>query len=322
MKGKQFMKRHAGMLSIYGVCFAALFLLIALVPKFGTMENILNVIKQSAYIAIPAVGLTMVMVQGGIDLSVGGIISLAGVVNGMLIMKGFPVGISFIITLIGCAVFGLLNGWVVASIKVPPFIATYTVSEIASGIALIIGNGKAIGPFKNDAYTCIGNGKLAGIPIPDLVIILVAAVGIILLSHTAFGNRIYAVGNNPMVVKQEGLSVAKIKIWTYIICAVCAGISGLLLSARMSSASPVQGDGYQLKCVASCIIGGVSMNGGSGKVFNSVLGAFFIAVLSNALNMMAVDPFIQNLVLGAVIIIVVAISMSVNRRADERRRAY
>ncbi len=309
------MKRHAGMLSIYGVCFAALFLLIALVPKFGTMENILNVIKQSAYIAIPAVGLTMVMVQGGI-------ISLAGVVNGMLIMKGFPVGISFIITLIGCAVFGLLNGWVVASIKVPPFIATYTVSEIASGIALIIGNGKAIGPFKNDAYTFIGNGKLAGIPIPDLVIILVAAVGIILLSHTAFGNRIYAVGNNPMVVKQEGLSVAKIKIWTYIICAVCAGISGLLLSARMSSASPVQGDGYQLKCVASCIIGGVSMNGGSGKVFNSVLGAFFIAVLSNALNMMAVDPFIQNLVLGAVIIIVVAISMSVNRRADERRRAY
>ena len=322
MKMKQFIRERRSVMLVYCACLTAFLILVALVPKFGTMENVLNVIKQSAYIAIPAVGLTMVMIQGGIDLSVGGVISLAGVVNGMLLMRGVPVWLGFVLALTACALFGLLNGVIVARVKVPPFIATYTVGEIAGGIALVIGNGKAIGPFKNDLYTFIGNGKLLGIPIPGLVIVLVAAVGIVLLSHTAFGNRVYAVGNNPMVVGQEGLSVAKIKIYTYILCAVCAAISGLLLSARMSSASPVQGDGYQLKCIAACIIGGVSMNGGSGRVFNSVLGAFFIAVLSNALNMLAVDPFIQNLVLGAVILIVVAISLAVNQRADERCRAY
>ncbi len=322
MNVKRFLAERKSAIGVYAVCLAIFLILMALVPNFGTIENILNVIKQSAYIAIPAVGLTMVMIQGGIDLSVGGMISVAGVINGVLIMRGVPVFAGFLLTIAACALLGLVNGLVIARIKVPPFIATYTVGEIAGGIALVIGNGRSIGPFKNALYSFIGNGRLLGIPIPDLIILLVALAGMLLLSHTAFGNRVYAVGNNPTVVQQEGLSVERIKIYTYILCAICSAISGLLLSARMSSASPVQGDGYQLKCVAACIIGGVSMNGGSGKVFNSVLGAFFIAALSNALNMMAVDPFLQNLALGTIIIIVVAVSLEFTRRASERQRAY
>lgn len=315
-------KKHSGTLAMYGACIALFLLLVLFVPGFGTSDNILNVIKQSAYIAIPAVGLTMVMIQGGTDLSVGGIISVAGVINGALIMRGVSVGVGFIVAIAVSLLFGLCNGYVVAKIKIPPFIATYTVGEIASGVALILGNGKAIGPFKNETYSYIGNGSILGIPIPDILIVVIAIIGTIILAHTSFGNRVYAVGNNPMVVAQEGLNVANIKIITYIISAVCACISGFLLSARMSSASPVQGDGYQLKCIAACIIGGVSTTGGSGKVFNSVIGAFFITVLSNVLNMLAIDPFLQNLILGIVIIIVVAISIGLNRRADELRKAY
>lgn len=316
------MKKHKSSLAGYGACIAIFLLLILFVPGFGTSDNVFNVIKQSAYIAIPAVGLTMVMIQGGIDLSVGGVMSAAGLINGALIMRGVPVGVGFIVTVLACMVLGFCNGIVVSRIKVPPFIATYTVGEIASGIALILGNGKAIGPFKNETYSYIGNGMIFHVPIPDILIVVVAIIGTIILAHTAFGNRIYAVGNNPMVVSQEGLSVANIKMWTYVISSICAAISGFLLSARMSSASPVQGDGYQLKCIASCVIGGVAMTGGSGKVFHSVIGAFFIATLSNVLNILAIDPFLQNLILGIVIITVVAVSIAINRRADELRKAY
>lgn len=314
--------KRFGTKAAYGAIAVAFVLLVLFVPGFGSKDNVLNVIKQSAYIAIPAVGLTFVMVQGGIDLSLGGMMSVSGAINGFMLMRNVPVFAAFFITVAICILFGLLNGVIVAKIKIPPFIATYTVGEIASGIALIIGNGKAIGPFKNKLYSYIGNGTILSVPIPDWMIVIFAIIGTIILSHTAFGNRVYAVGNNPTVVAQEGLSVAKIKIWTFVISAICACVSGFLLSARMSAASPVQGDGYQLKCIASCVIGGVSMSGGSGKAVNSVIGAFFIAVLSNVLNMLAIDPFIQNIILGVVIITVVVISIQLNIRASERRRAY
>lgn len=291
---------------------------ILLVPHFGKLTNLLNIIKQSSYIAIPAVGLTMVLIIGDIDLSVGNVISLSGVVNGSLLINGVPLPVAMLMTLLISALFGLLKGVVISKILVPSFICTFVVGQIASGFALLLTNGGTINEFNSPAYKFMGTGKILSIPVPDLFVLLFALVGWIILAKLPIGNRIYAIGNNELVVKQEGLDTDRIRIFVHILTTICAGFSGILLSARLSAASPVQGNTYQLDCIAACVIGGVSMNGGKGKAINSVLGAIFLSAIRNCLNLLKLASYLQNLIIGVLIVGLVVFSVNVLEKSADK----
>lgn len=295
----------------------------SLIPNFLTWDNIMNVLKQSAYTCIPVVGLTFIMIINGIDLSISGVIALSGVITVYMVMQGFPVWLGFTISISVGTLIGALNGLLISRFKTPPFICTYAVGQVASGIALMITQGNTIGPFRNDIYTFIGNGKVLNIPIPNIIMVAMALVGTFVLFRLPIGIHIRGLGNNETVIAQEGMNLTRLKIFAYASCGLCSAISGLLLSARLSSASAVQGDSYQLDCVASCIIGGIGLSGpGTGSVILAVIGGIFIGTMRNVLNLMAIHPFTQNVIVGSLLIALVVVSMYIRRKNMEADAEY
>lgn len=296
--------------SILLVGIAAIALLIAgsFIPYFYSANNLLNIIRQSSVVAICAVGVTMVIIVLGIDLSVGGIISFSAMVCGTLMKSGTNI---FICILAGAAVglaFGLFNGVMVAKLGVPPFITTLVVGQVAAGLALVLSNGGSIGGFP-ESYVFLGNGSFLGMPVSNYIMFVFVALGSLFMAKTKMGSRIYALGGNEMVVKQEGINTKKIKIIVYGISGLCAACGGILLSAQLDTVHPIQGEPYLLDTNAACVIGGVSLMGGEGKIYLAFVGAMVIGLVRNALNMLGMHPFYQNVIIGAIIIIVVAVSV-------------
>jgi len=287
------------------------------IPGFLTANNLLNVLRQSSVVGVSAVAVSMVIIIRGIDLSTGGVISLSGLLAGTLIIEGVPMPLALVITLVAGTVFGLVDGFVIARLHVPAFISTYVFGQIASSCALLLQNGLSIGGFPA-AYVFIGNGKIFSIPFADITLVLFAVAGFLVLSKTAFGNHIYALGHNDTVAREEGININRIKIIVFGLSGLCAAVGGILLSAQMDAAHPTSGDQYQLDTVAACIIGGVSMLGGEGRVESSVLGAYVISLLRNACNLLGLHPYVQNLVVGTIMIFIVGVSI-LNRRMRERR---
>jgi ribose transport system permease protein len=299
-----------------------LFILVGLmIPNFLSLDNILNVIRQSSIIAIGAVAMTMVIIIRGIDLSTSGIISLCGMITGMLILQGVDVPFAIGIGLFVGMLLGIVSGFIIASIGVPAFIATLVMGQVAQGFALILNNGRSIGGFA-ESFVFIGNGAFLGIPLSDLIMIAFLLIGIFIMVKTRIGNHIYALGNNETVVKHEGIHVNKLKIFVFGFSGLCAAAAGILLSAQLDTAHPTQGEPFLLDSIAACIIGGVSLMGGSGKVINSVIGALVIGFLRNALNLLGVHPFIQNVLIGSIIITVVAISIFNRNKKIAAARVY
>jgi ribose/xylose/arabinose/galactoside ABC-type transport system permease subunit len=288
--------------SLLGVAaFAAAGLL---VPHFLTPANLLNVVRQSSIIGIGAVGMTMVIVILGIDLSIAGLIALCPMVSGLLMLQGVPIVVSMMAGIIVGIVMGLFNGLMVAKLDVPPFITTLVVGQVSQGLALIMNNGRSIGGFPA-SYVHIGNGSVLGIPVSDLLLLMMMGIGIFITQFTPTGNRIYALGGNETVVRQEGISVDGLKLFVYAFSGFCASIAGILLSAQMDTVHPIQGDPYLLDTIAACVIGGVSLAGGEGRVAMAVVGALVIGSVRNVLDLLGVHPFFQNVLVGTIIILVV-----------------
>ena len=267
--------------------FAAVGLLI---PHFLTAANLLNVVRQSSIVGICAVGMTMVIVILGIDLSVAGLIALCPMVSGLLMLQGFPIVLSIIAGIIAGIAMGLFNGLMVAKLGVPPFITTLVVGQISQGLALIMNNGHSIGGFPA-SYVYLGNGSVLGIPVSDLLLIVMMAIGIFITQFTPTGNRIYALGGNETVVRQEGINVDGLKLFVYTFSGFCASIAGILLSAQLDTVHPIQGEPYLLDAIAACAIGGVSLAGGEGRVALAVAGALIIGSLRNVLDLLGFIPF-------------------------------
>ncbi|MDO4275800.1 MAG: ABC transporter permease [Eubacteriales bacterium] len=286
----------------------ALFAVICIfVPGFLSKANLLNVLRQASYTVIPAVALTMVIITSGINLSLGGIMSLAGVLGAILINKNLsPVVVFIIVGVMGIAC-GILNGYLIAQMRLPAFICTYTVGQIAAGLALLICNAKAVRVSDPD-FIAFGNARVFGVQLIIFIAAIFALGAWFLLHRTPFGIRVYALGNNETILRQEGISIVKLQIIIYSLSCLFSALCGVLLMARLGSGSPVQGEDYTLTCIAACVIGGVDMAGGYGRIPNTVVGSIIICIINNILNLLAINNNLQQIILGSLIIILVGMS--------------
>lgn len=299
-----------------------LFLIVgAQIPHFLTARNVLNVIRQSSIVSLVAYGMTMVIIVKGIDLSVGGIIACCAMISGLMMKGGCPVSVSVLMGLISGTVMGLFNGIMVEKLEVPAFITTLVVGQVANGFALMLNGGGSLGGFP-DSYVFMGNGSLLGMPVSNYITFFFCIVSALIMGRTRLGTYIYALGGNDQVVRQQGIRTAKINYFVFAFSGFCAAMAGILLSAQMNTVHPTQGGNYQLDAVAACVIGGVNMAGGEGKVYLSLIGALLIGFLRNGLNLYGLHPFYQNLVIGVIMIVIVAVSISSRNKKIEAARVF
>lgn len=284
-----------------------IFLIIVLIlgittPTFRKTVNIINVIKQASVNGILSMGMMLVIITGGIDLSVGSIVGLSGVCAALFAQSGSTGTIVPI--LVGIAVgllIGAVNGVGVTYGGIPPFIITLGTMSIARGLAQVISGGAPIINLA-ESFVNIASGSLFGIPLLPYYFVVIAVIFDFVLSKTVFGRRIYSIGGNSVASKVSGINVKTHLIVVYTISGICAGIGGVLMAARTSQGSPVMGTGYEMDAVTAVVVGGVSMSGGSGKCRNVVIGALFIAIIENALTIFGVDSNWKQVVKGIIII--------------------
>lgn len=303
-------------------------------PTFLTRENLVNVVNQNADIAIIAIGMTMVIITAGIDLSVGSLLAISAVVTAIAI-ESLTGPQSHLIVLLMCSLFGVLccagfglfNGLMVTWFHVPAFIVTLATLMIGRGLALIFavryqsrltggtteGTPEAI-QINAEAFSWLGNGETLGIPNPILLMLLLYVIAHYVMSQTAFGRYIYAVGGNPEAARLSGVPVKAVLIAVYVICATMAGIGGVLDASRFEGGRPNAGDLYELQVIAAVVVGGTSLAGGQGKIFGTLIGAMIIAVIQNGLNMAGVKSYEQKVVFGALILTAVILDQLKKRR--------
>ncbi|MGP4038553.1 ABC transporter permease [Gracilibacillus sp. D59] len=275
-------------------------------PDFLSTNNLMNVLRQTSTNMYLAIAMTMVIILGGIDLSVGSIIAVTGVVTTLLIaILGFPVWAGVLAGLLVGMLFGAFNGYVVATTIIPPFIVTLATMNIARGAAYVFSDGKPV-RVMSDSFNNIGSGYIGGVlPAPVLYLIIILIIAYFIMNKTKLGRYMYAVGGNPEAAKFAGINIKKIKIIAYTFSGLMAGVAGIVLSSRMFSGQPTAGDMAELDAIAAVVLGGTSMTGGAGKIGGTVIGALIIGVLSNGLNLMGVSSFWQYIVKGIVILIAV-----------------
>jgi ribose transport system permease protein len=230
-------------------------------------------------------------------------------------LAGFDLPASMAVGMLAGILLGLFNGLMVSKLAVPAFITTLVVGQISQGLALTMNGGSSIGGFP-DRFVFIGNGALAGVPLSDLLLLAFLGLGFFIQRFTALGNHIYALGGNEAVLRQEGLSASRLQFFVFGFSGFCAAVSGLLLSAQLDTVHPTQGDAYQLDAIAACIIGGVDLAGGRGSVPMAVVGALVIGCLRNGLNLLGIHPFMQNVFIGSIIIVIVYLSGTIHRQSE------
>jgi len=303
-------------LSRYGsvVMLAVLIVLMSVSSKeFMTVHNLTNVARQVSIFAIIGAGMTFVIITAGIDLSVGSIVALTACVAMTFIDRtemdflGIAVGI-----VIG-AICGAANGIVIARFRVPPFIATLAGLTVFRGLSLVITDGLPVIRFTG-SFRFIGQGMIGGIPVPVIIMIIVVVVMQIVLRRTAFGAYVYAVGGNEEAARLSGIKVGWIKFWSYVLCGFLTGISGMILMARLSSAQPAVGEGFELDAIAAVVLGGTSLMGGRGTVWSTLIGALVIGILGNGMNLMGVHSHYQLVAKGVLIVLAVLLDDYLKRR--------
>ena len=304
------------------VLFALVGAFAALSPAFLTPSNLTILVKHVAINAILAVGMTFVILSGGIDLSVGSVAGLAGIVAGGLIhtglvLRSFGVVVYFhtwlvvLIALLAGALVGVANGALVAHLKVAPFIATLGSLYVARGAALLISNGATFPNLAgkpdlgNTGLLWLGSGSLLGIPVPIWLMLLFGAAAAFVAARTPFGRQVYAVGGNERAAELSGVRVKRIKLAVYVISGICAAVVGLVIAAQLASAHPATGETFELNAIAAVVLGGTSLMGGRGSIGGSIIGAFVIGVLADGLILMGVSEFWQLVIKGLVIVVAV-----------------
>lgn len=273
---------------------------------FLTVDNILNVVRQVSITAIIAAGMTFVILTAGIDLSVGSILAVAGALSATVAVKTGSVFLAVIVALGVGAFFGWFNGMFITKGSIPPFITTLATMVLARGCVLVYTNGSPIAT-KSDSYNFIGKGYILGIPFPVIVLILLYIVCHIILKYTKFGRSVFSLGGNREATRLSGINISRVEILVYTISGLLAGLTGIILTARLGSAQPTAGEGYELDAIASVILGGTSLAGGQGAIFTTVIGAMILGVLDNILVLMNVNPFASNIVKGIVILLAVLV---------------
>jgi ribose transport system permease protein len=302
------------------VVLAALVLLMSLIaPNFNRVDNLLNIARSISVNAILAAGLTFVILTGGIDLSVGSIVAVAGVVAVVLAITGLPAPLAVLAGMIVGAACGLVNGALTAYLALAPFIVTLGTMTFLRGLAYTITAGQPI-VSSGLNFKDIGNGYLAGIPAPVIVMAVVYVVAWFLLERTRYGRHVYAVGGNAQAARLAGVRVDRITTSVYVIAGACAGLAGVIFAARVISAQPTAGTGYELDAIAAVVLGGTSLAGGRGRIIGTLVGSIILGILSTGLILLNVPFFRQLLIKGVVIILAVAIDSLKTRSLPFLRR--
>ncbi|WP_373100027.1 MULTISPECIES: ABC transporter permease [Pasteurellaceae] len=328
-------------ISKLGIGLVLVFMVIAMSfasNSFLSTHNILNILLQVSVICIIAVGMTYVILTGGIDLSVGSIVALSAVCLGLFVHKGmdwlgenpsesavvFVVILSVFGALLVGALCGYVNGFIIVYCKVTSFITTLGMMGIARGLALTLSDGKTIYNFP-DALRFFGNGKIAladnfSIPIPVIIALIVVIVSYYILTQTVFGRQVYALGGNREAVRLSGINVNKLEVKTYAINGLLAALGAVILVGRLNAAQPIAGTGYELDAIAATVIGGTSLIGGVGSVLSTAIGALIMGVLQNGLTLLNVTSYLQRLIIGLVIIL--AVFMDQIRRGEVSKQSF
>ncbi|SOH94941.1 ribose transport system permease protein [Monaibacterium marinum] len=298
-------------------------------PAFLSVNNGLTVLLQTSVIGLLAIGMTMVIITGGIDLSVGSVLALSGVIAGLLIKAGLPVAPAMVMGVVTGGVCGLMNGLIITKMRITPFVATLGMMMIARGIALQLTGAAPISRL-GEAFGWLGNGALfrlvemqdngfprvifPGIPYPAILLVIMAILGAYLLQRRQIGRHIFSVGSNEEAARLSGVNVDRTNIWAYTASGALAGLAGMVLMSRLVTVQPNEGVMYELDAIAASVIGGASLMGGVGSISGSMIGAFIIGVLRNGLNMAGTSAFIQQIIIGIVVIGAVYIDQIRNRK--------
>jgi ribose transport system permease protein len=282
-------------------------------PSFLTVSNITNVVRQVSYTAIAAVGMTMIIIIGEIDLSAGSLIAIAGLVAAYVFKATGSMALAVLAVIVVSAIVGIVNGVLVTKGKLPGFIATLAAMTILRGFAYIFTKGNPIA-VSDKKFLAVGTGYLGMIPIPVIIMVIIVALGIFLTNNTRFGRYIYAVGGNAEASKWSGLNVDKVKILVFLIMGVVTGISGLVVAARLGSGQPSAGTSFEMDCITAAVVGGTSMAGGKGTILGTVVGALIIGVLGNGMTLLDVNTYWQQVIKGVIIVIAVLIDTKTKKR--------
>ncbi|MEW5978352.1 MAG: ABC transporter permease [Acidobacteriota bacterium] len=293
--------------------FLFLFVLLSILsPYFLTLENLSSVARQTAVINIIAIGMTLVIIAGGIDLSVGSILAFSGICGTLLMERGLgPVPATFAGIVAGLLC-GSLNGLVITQFRVPPFIATLGSLGMIRGLTLLVTNGIPITDVPNE-FGRLGDGNLLyWIPVPLCILVVVALLMAYILRYTRLGRYAYAIGGNRESAYLSGINLTFNTLVVYTILGALTGLAGMIEASRLVTGQPTAGEGYELRVIAAVVIGGGSLSGGQGTVLGTTIGAFVMSLLSNGCNLLGISPFIQQILIGSIIVLAVA--------ADEYRR--
>ncbi|EPM7838832.1 ribose ABC transporter permease [Vibrio cholerae] len=292
---------------------ALLFLVVVvsfLNPNFFTVDNLLNILRQTSVNAIIAVGMTLVILTAGIDLSVGSVLALCGAFAATLVAMEVPVLIAVPTALLAGATLGAISGIIIAKGKVQAFIATLVTMTLLRGVTMVYTDGRPISTgFTDtaDTFAWFGTGYALGIPVPVWLMVVVFTGAWYLLNHTRFGRYVYAVGGNESATRLSGINVDRVKIGVYAICGLLAALAGIIVTSRLSSAQPTAGMGYELDAIAAVVLGGTSLMGGKGRIMGTLIGALIIGFLNNALNLLDVSSYYQMIAKAVVILLAVLV---------------
>lgn len=305
--------RESGVLIVLLVVFGALTLAS---DDFLTGNNLANLARQVSIFGILAIGQLMVILTGGIDLSVGSILGLAGAVTAQLLVAGVPIPLALILGALVGAVLGIITGLLVTRFKLPPFIATLGMLGIARGVVLVITDANTIQGLP-EGFQTIANGSVVGVPNLLILFVVIAAIAAFVLKRTVFGRYVYAVGSNPEAARLAGVPVRLVTITVYGIAGLLSAVGGVLLTSRLGAGVPTAGTGFELQAIAACVIGGASLSGARGSAIGAACGALLIGVLNNGGNLLAVNSFYLQIAIGLLILVAVAFDQ-LNTRAAAR----
>ena len=302
------------------ILLVVLVLLIAVMatvsPYFFTWKNCRNILNQSAIYLVLSIGMTFVISAGQIDLSVGATIGFSGMMMGLLYKAGIPAIGAIILGLVCAAMIGWINGVVISYGKINSFIVTLSMMTILRGLILIWTNSNSIFGF-GPVFTFIGSGKIGPVNMPVVISLVIAALGAMILHKTKFGNYCLFIGSNEVAVNRSGVNVRKYKTLIFTLCGFCAGVAGAIVTARLNSAEPLAGQGYEMDAIAATILGGTSMQGGKGNVIGTVIACFILNILKNGLTLLAISSHYQEILTGIILIASVLISESNQRKKKE-----
>jgi ribose transport system permease protein len=299
------------------LAFVLMFIALSIASKnFLTVQNLLTILNQTSFVAIISIGMTLVIAMGGIDLSVGSALSLSGMIAGDMMLHGVNVYLAILITLAFGFSIGLLNGTLIAKLKITDFIVTLSMMTILAGVLRVYTLGRPFFGLKWPAFTQFGQGNIFGVSIPFVITLCIVAVFYFITYKTTFGRYAISIGSNSEAARLVGINIAKVKILVYGFTGMLAALAGTLVASRVSTAMPDAGLGYELNVIAATVIGGTSLSGGKASIIGALIGSIMMTMVNNGLNILNISSSWHQIVIGVIILLAVGLDTLSNRKTE------